>query len=77
MRQQAKKANRVELAYLSYWRSRGFFLGIDDDVPLNTITAPDTFIHRHPIIDALLGLAIIIGICGLCWYWVASGAGLI
>ncbi|BAO20656.1 hypothetical protein [Pseudomonas phage PPpW-3] len=77
MRQQAKKANRVELAYLSYWRSRGFFLGVDDDVPLNTITAPDTFIHRHPILDALLGLAIIAMVVGAVVLWVARGAGLI
>lgn len=77
MRQQAKKCTRRELSYLSYWRDRGFSIGVDDEVPLNTVTPPDTFIHRHPVIDAMIGLAIIIGVCGLCYLWVARGAGLI
>lgn len=77
MRQQAKKCTRQELSYLSYWRSRGFFLGVDDEVPLNTITAPDTFIHRHPILDALAGVAIIAMVVGAAVLWVARGAGLI
>lgn len=77
MRQQAKKANRVELAYLSYWRDRGFFLSIDDEVPLNTVTPPDTFIHRHPILDAFFGVAIIAMVVGAVVLWIARGAGLI
>lgn len=76
MRQQAKKCTRQELSYLSYWRDRGFTIKIGDDIPLNTVTPP-SFATAHPIKDALIGAAIIIGICGLCWYWVASGAGLI
>lgn len=77
MRQQAKKANRVELAYLSYWRSRGFHLSVDDEIPLNTVTPPDTFIHRHPVLDALAGVAIIAIVVGAAVLWVARGAGLI
>lgn len=77
MRRQAKKCTRKELSYLSHWRDRGFFLGIDDEVPLNTVTPPDTFIHRHPILDALAGLAIIAMVVGAVVLWVARGAGLI
>ena len=77
MRQQAKKCTRQELSYLSYWRDRGFFLSIDDEVPLNTVTPPDTFIHRHPILDALAGVAIIAMVVGAVVLWVARGAGLI
>lgn len=76
MRQQAKKCSPKESAYLSFWRSRGFSIGIDDDIPLNTVTPP-SFATRRPIADALCGVAIIIIVCGLCWLWIASGAGLI
>lgn len=76
MRQQAKKCTRKELSYLSHWRSRGFFLSIDDDIPLSTMTPP-SFATRHPILDALAGVVIIAIVVGLSVLWVARGAGLI
>lgn len=76
MRQQAKKCTRKELSCLSHWRSRGFKFGINDKVPGSKYTPP-SFATRHPILDALAGVAIIFFVVGLCVYWVARGAGLI
>lgn len=76
MRQQAKKCTRQEAQSLSFWRRRGFKIGIGERLPEHRETPP-SFATRHPVADALLGLAIIAIVCGLCWYWVASGAGLV
>lgn len=76
MRTQAIKATRKELAYLSHWRSKGFMIGVNDPIPMNTVTPP-SFATRRPVLDAVIGGLIIIAVvCGL-GYWIATAAKLI
>lgn len=76
MHTQAKRCTQKEIAYLGYWRSKGFVIGVDDVIPLNTVTPPQ-FATKHPIIDALAGAIIIVAAILMAGTWLAYGAGLI
>lgn len=54
MKPQATRTTQKQLAYLSYWQSRGFTFSRDEKAPENTVTPP-SFATRHPILDAILG----------------------
>lgn len=76
MRTQAKRCTRKELSYLSHWRRKGFMLGINDQIPLSTVTPP-SLATRRPKLDALLGGLIIVGALSLLGYWIAKAAKII
>ncbi len=75
-RQQAKRCSYEQLSYLSYWRSRGYALKIDDVIPLNTVTPPQ-FATQRPILDALMGVGIVVLVLIMGGTWLAYGAGMI
>lgn len=58
---QAVKATPEELAYLSFWRQRGYHIGPNDPIPCNTMTPP-TWERRHPIKGALIGSAVLVAV---------------
>lgn len=72
---QAKRCTQKELAYLTHWRSRGYSIGIDENIPMNTVTPPQ-FATKHPVLDAIAGAAIVIGAILMGGIWLAYGAGL-
>ena len=76
MKAQAKRCTTRELAYLSYWRRHGFNLSIDDKIPLSTVTPPSLAIRR-PVLDAVIGGLIIVGVLTLFGLWIARAAKLI
>lgn len=70
----AKRCTPEQLSYLSYWRSRGYELKIDDVIPLNTVTPPQ-FATQRPILDALTGIGIVVLVLVMGGTWLAYGAG--
>jgi hypothetical protein len=76
MRTQAKRCTRKELAYLSHWRRNGHLLGVNDPIPLSTLTPP-SLATRRPILDALLGGLISVGVITLAGAWLGKAAGLL
>lgn len=54
MRTQATRTTQKQLAYLSYWQSKGFTFSRNETAPENTVTPP-SFATRHPILDAIIG----------------------
>lgn len=75
MKAQAKRCTRKELAYLSHWRRNGYMLGINDPIPLTTVTPP-SFATRRPILDALLGGVLVIVVLALAGAWLGKAAKL-
>lgn len=75
MKAQAKRCTRKELAYLSHWRGKGFMIGINDPIPLNTVTPP-SFATRRPIVDALVGGVLVICVLALAAAWLGKAARL-
>ncbi len=73
-RQQAKRCTQKQIAFLTYWRSRGYALKIDDVIPLNTVTPPQ-FATQRPVLDALMGVGIVILVLVMAGTWLAYGAG--
>lgn len=72
---QATKCTQKQLAYLAYWRNRGYQFGRDDVIPENTLTPPSDFAVRHPILDAAIGgMILALGFGGLLAYWIKVGA---
>lgn len=74
-RQQAKRCTPEQLSYLSYWRSRGCALKIDDVIPLNMVTPPQ-FATQRPILDAFVGGCIAVAAVLMGCTWLAVGAGI-
>jgi len=72
----ATKCTQRELAMLAYWQSRGIQIRRDQKIPLSTETPP-SFATDHPVLDAMLGLGIIICIFSGVAFWVATAAGLL
>lgn len=76
MKAQAKRCTTRELAYLSYWRRHGFNLSIDDQIPLSTVTPP-SLATRRPVLDAVIGGLIILGVMVLISVWIAKASKII
>lgn len=76
MKTQAKRCTRKELAYLSHWRRKGFMLTINDQIPLSTLTPP-SLATRRPVLDAMLGGVIIVGVLAAFGFWLAKAAKII
>lgn len=76
IRAQAKRCTRRELSYLAHWRRLGYRIGINDAIPLSTVTPP-AFATRKPFRDAMLGCAIILGALGLLCLWLGKAAGIL
>lgn len=76
MRAQAVRCTRKEARYLSHWRRHGFKIGINDQIPLSTVTPP-SLATRRPVLDAFIGCLIIVGALSLLGFWIAKAAKLI
>lgn len=76
MRNQATRCTQRELAMLAYWQSKGIQIRRDQQIPLSTETPP-SFATDHPILDAMLGLGIIICVFSGVAFWVATAAKLL
>lgn len=75
-RGQAIRCTRKELAYLAHWRSKGFMLRINDQIPLNTVTPP-SFATRRPVLNIVLAALIIASALSLFGFWFATAAKLV
>lgn len=73
---QAVRCTRKELAYLSFWRGRGFKIEAGEPIPLNTITPP-SLATRRPVLDALIGAGTVLITLAMVAYWIASAAKII
>lgn len=73
---QAVRCTRKERAYLSYWRSRGFKIGVNERIPLSTLTPP-SLATRRPVLDALIGAGTVLITLAMIGYWIASAAKII
>lgn len=76
MKPQATRTTQKQLAYLSYWQSKGYTFTRNETAPENTVTPP-SFATRHPITDAILGtltLALFFG--GMFAFAIYQGAQL-
>ena len=76
-RPQATRCTQKQLAYLAYWRARGYQFKRGEKIPESTTIRPG-FATRYPRIHAVIGTAILSAI----WMfaiaaWVYVGAGLI
>lgn len=76
MRNQATRCTPKELAMLAYWQERGIQIRRDQPIPLSTETPP-SFATDHPVLDAILGLGIIVMVIGGVGFWVGVAAGLL
>ena len=76
MKTQATKCTQRELAMLAYWQSRGIQVRRNQKVPLDTRTPP-SFAVDHPILDAVIGLGIIICVVSGAAYWLSRAAGVL
>lgn len=76
MRTQATKCSPKELAMLAYWQQRGFDMRNNRPVPLSTETPP-SLATDHPVLDAMLGLGIIVMVFSGVAFWVATAAKLV
>jgi len=74
-RPQAKRCTQKELAYLSYWRRNGYVLGIDDPIPLSTITKP-SIATRRPVIYVLACILVIAVALSFGFAWLGKAAGI-
>lgn len=73
---QAVRCTPQELANLSYWRGRGFKIGVNERIPLSTLTPP-SLATRRPVLDALIGAGTVLLALGMVGYWIASAAKII
>lgn len=73
---QAVRCTRKELAFLRYWRGRGFKIGVNERIPLSTITPP-SLATRRPVLDALIGIGTVLLVMAMVGYWIASAAKII
>ena len=76
MKPQATRCTQKELAYLVYWQQRGYTFGPGEKPPTSTLTPP-SMATRRPILDAVLGAAVLaLGVGGMLTLWIEAGAGL-
>lgn len=75
MKTQATKLSRSEQRSWDHWTSKGYRFKAGEKPPKSLHTPPG-FVTRHPVIDALCGLFIIVFILYMCYRWVMAGAGL-
>ena len=62
MKAQATKATPKQLAYLSYWRARGYQFGRNDVIPESTEVVPSKWDRPRPIeLAATLAALILLG----------------
>jgi hypothetical protein len=76
MKAQATRLTTQEAAYWDHWTAQGHTFQPGEKPPMTTLVAPTRTIQR-PIRDALLGLAIIVGVLGLVGLWFAHAAKLL
>lgn len=76
MRNQATRCTQKELSMLAYWQQRGHDMRNNRSVPLETETPP-SFTTDHSILDAMLGLGIIIMALSGIGFWMATAAKLL
>lgn len=76
MRNQATRCSQADLAYLAYWKAKGYDIKPGEPVPNNTLTPP-SLATRRPVLDALLGVAIILAALGMVGLWIAQAAGIL
>lgn len=76
MKSCATRCTQRELAMLAYWQSKGIQIRRDQPIPLSTCTPP-SFTTDHPILDAMLGLGIIICVVSGAAFWIGVGAKLL
>lgn len=78
MKTQASKCSKVEVHWLNHWRRHGHRIGRNDVIPCCIDTPPrHGLVQRRPILDALLGLGIIVGVFLAVGLWVGLAAGVI
>lgn len=76
MKPQATRCTQKELAYFAHWEARGYTFGPGEKPPTSTLTPP-SLATRRPILDAVLGAAVlVIGVGGMLALWIEAGAGL-
>jgi len=76
MKPQATRYTSQEWAYLAYWESRGYTFAPGEKPPTSTLTPP-SLATRRPILDAVLGAAVlVIGVGGMLALWIEAGPGL-
>lgn len=76
MREQATRCSQADLAYLAYWKAKGYDIKPGEPVPHNTLTPP-SLATRRPVLDAAIGGAIIVTALAMVGLWIATGAGLL
>ena len=74
-REQAKRCTPEQLSYLDYWRSQGYAPKIDTKIPLNRVTPP-SFATQRPVLDAFIGIGIVVLVLIMAGTFLAYGAGL-
>lgn len=76
MKPQATPYTQKERAYLAYWESRGYTFKRGEKPPTSTLTPPSPA-TRRPILDALIGGAVLaLGVGGMLALWIEAGAQL-
>lgn len=76
MKSQATKCTQQELSMLAYWQERGIQIRRGQDIPLDTCTPP-SFATNHPILDAMIGLGVIVMVISGIGFWIGVAAGLL
>lgn len=76
MRSQATRLTKKQLDMLAYWKGRGVQIGREQMIPLHKETPP-SFATDHPILDAMIGLGIIVMVFSGVAFWVATAAKLV
>lgn len=72
----ATRLTTKQLNMLAYWKSKGIQIRRDQPIPLNKETPP-SFATDHPILDAMIGLGIIVMVFSGVAFWVATAAKLL
>lgn len=65
-KQQATRCSQKQLAYLSYWQSRGHQFGRDEEIPENTAILPRQM-DRPRAIELAVTIGLLIAI--FAWEW--------
>lgn len=76
MRSQATRCTTKQLNMLAYWQSKGIQIRRNQPIPMNKETPP-SFATDHPILDAMIGLGVIVMTFSGVAFWVATAAKLV
>lgn len=76
MKSQATRLTKQEAFFWDHWTAKGHQFKPGEKPPLTTTVSPTQLIKR-PILDALLGLAIIVAVIAGLAFWIAKAAKLI